>query len=109
MAEATPIYRVIFNQGNKVYEIYARNLYQSDMYGFIEIEDLVFDERSQMIVDPAEERLKNEFNGVGRSFIPMHSVVRIDEVEKEGSCKISDGDGNNVAVFPFSKKPETSD
>ena len=31
------------------------------MYGFIEIEAFVFGERSQMIVDPAEERLKNEF------------------------------------------------
>ena len=36
-----------------------------------------------MIVDPSEEKLKNEFSSVKRSYIPMHSLVRIDEVEKE--------------------------
>ena len=55
-----------------------------------------------MIVDPAEEKLKNEFSAVKRSFIPMQSVVRIDEVEKEGACKISEApQGGNVSPFPF--------
>ncbi len=40
-----------------------------------------------MIVDPSEEKLKNEFSEVKRSFIPMQSIVRIDEVEKEGQEK----------------------
>ena len=52
---------MIFLNQNQVYEVYAKHVYQSDMYGFIEIEAFVFGERSQMIVDPAEERLKNEY------------------------------------------------
>ena len=52
---------------------------------FLEVEQFIFGERSQMIVDPAEEKLKNEFSSIKRSFIPMQSVVRIDEVEKEGA------------------------
>jgi hypothetical protein len=100
---AQPIYKVIFRQEGNIYEVYARQIFQSDMWGFIEIEEFLFGERSQILVDPSEERLKNEFGGVKRSYIPMHSVIRIDEVEKEGSAKISDaasGD-TNISAFPM--------
>ncbi len=100
---AEPIYKVIFLNQNQVYEVYAKHVYQSDMYGFIEIEEFVFGERSQMIVDPSEERLKNEFASVARSYIPIHSLVRIDEVEKEGVSKISDYKGENVTQLNLSK------
>lgn len=97
-----PIYKVIFFNQGQVYELYARHVYQSDLMGFLEIEEFVFGERSQLIVDPAEERLKNEFSSITRSFIPMHAIVRIDEVEKEGACKITEAKGgSNVMPFPF--------
>jgi hypothetical protein len=70
----------------------------------------VFNERSQVLVDPSEERLKTEFTGVRRSFIPMQAVIRIDEVEKSGVSKISNGD--NVSPFPMSLvgvKPKSKD
>ena len=104
MAVSSPIYKVIFFNQNKVYELYARAIYQSEMYGFIEIEDFVFGELSQLIVDPSEEKLKTEFSGVSRSYIPMHSIIRIDEVEKEGTGKIVDapeGSNSNVSAFPL--------
>jgi hypothetical protein len=98
-----PIYKVIFQNQNRVYEVYARQIFQSDMWGFIEIEEFVFGERSQLLVDPAEEKLKTEFQGVKRSYLPMHSIIRIDEVEKEGAAKISDSTGSegNVSAFPM--------
>lgn len=107
----TPIYKVIFHNQDKVYELYARAIYQSEMYGFIEVEEFVFGELSQMIVDPSEEKLKTEFGGVSRSYIPMHSIIRIDEVEKAGEVKIVDGakGAGNVAAFPMSGRPVTSD
>jgi hypothetical protein len=98
-----PIYKVIFQSQNQVYEIYARQFYNSDVWGFIEVEEYVFGERSQLVVDPSEEKLKNEFAGVKRSYIPMHAIIRIDEVEKQGTGKISDstaGSGN-VSHFPL--------
>ncbi len=98
--EAKSVYRILFLNQGQVYEIYARELYQSDLYGFVEIEELLFGEKSQLVVDPGEERLKNEFAGVPRSYIPVHSIIRIDEVEKEGIAKIRDASGNNVAQFP---------
>ena len=96
-----PIYKVIFFNQGQVYELYARNVYQSDLMGFLEVEEFIFGERTQVIVDPAEEKLKNEFATIKRSFIPIHAVVRIDEVEKEGSCKITEVKGGNVTALPF--------
>jgi len=95
------LYKVIFmNQGN-VYEIYARSVGQGSLFGFVEIEELVFGERSTIVVDPSEERLKTEFETVKRTYIPMHSIIRIDEVEKQGASKISSIDGGNVSPFPM--------
>ncbi|MFQ5469847.1 MAG: DUF1820 family protein [Gammaproteobacteria bacterium] len=96
------IYKVIFVNENKVYEIYAREIYQGELYGFVEVEELIFGEKTSVVVDPAEERLKTEFNGVKRTYIPMHAIIRIDEVEKEGTGKIKavPGKGDNVSPFP---------
>ncbi|WP_370979755.1 DUF1820 family protein [Agaribacterium sp. ZY112] len=98
-----PTYKVVFYNQNQVFEVYCRAIYQSEMYGFIEIEEFVFGERAQLVVDPGEEKLKNEFSGVKRSYIPLHSIVRIDEVEKEGQVKVTDvkGGGNSVTPFPM--------
>lgn len=95
-------YRIVFHNQGKLYELYARHVSHGEMYGFIEVGDIIFGERTEVIVDPSEERLKSEFAGVKRTFVPIHAVVRIDEVEKEGPNKIHavDEGGTNVAAFP---------
>ena len=95
------IYRVLFQNHGQIYEVYARNIYQSELYGFVEIEDYTFGNKSQLVIDPSEEKLRNEFEGVQRSFVPMHAIVRIDEVEKEGVPKITSSDGSTVTPFPM--------
>jgi len=99
MASRQEIYRITFLNKGKVYEIFARQVYQSELYGFIEVEEFLFDERSQVLVDPNEEKLKLEFQDVKRSFIPLQAIMRIDEVEKTGVAKISNGD--NIMPFPM--------
>ena len=95
------IYKVCFVSQDTSYEIYARSVGESDMFGFLEVEEFVFGETTQLLVDPSEERLKNEFSSVKRTFIPMHSILRIDEVEKEGISKaIQSGDKGNISTFP---------
>jgi hypothetical protein len=103
----TRIYRVIFTNQGQVYEIYAAHVSQGEMFGFIEVEQILFGERSQLIVDSSEERLKTEFAGVKRVFISMHAVVRIDEVEKRGSARISAAEGGSgvVKAFPMPVPP----
>jgi hypothetical protein len=95
------LYKISFVNQGKVYEVYARSVAQGTLFGFIEVEKLVFGERSTVVLDPSEERIKAEFDGVRRTYLPMHSVLRIDEVEKEGISKISKAEGGNVAQFPM--------
>ena len=100
-AAKSPIYKVMFMNQGKVYELYARHVYSSDMPGFINIEDFVFGERSGLLIDPSEEKLKNEFGGVKRSFVPIYSVIRVDEVVEAGESRILAAEGGgNVAAFP---------
>ncbi len=100
------IFRISFINQSKVYEIYAEAVRQGDLYGFIEIEGIIFGETSSVVIDPSEEKLKAEFGGVSRTIVPMHSVIRIDEVEKRGQNKIIELDANaNVTPFPASFMP----
>ena len=83
-------------QLGEIYEIFAKQIYQSDMYGFIEVEEYIFDQNSKIVVDTSEEKLKNEFKGVQRSYIPVSCIMRIDEVDKKGTAKITSNDSAKV-------------
>ena len=107
MSEAK-IYRISFYNQGDIYELHAREIHQGNMYAFLEIEDIIFGERSAIVVDPAEEKLKSEFAGVKRTYIPLQAVIRIDEVEREGSNKIIPAEGNHGKVMPFPAPPSHS-
>jgi hypothetical protein len=95
------VFRICFINQAKVYEIFARRVRQGDLYGFVEVQEILFEDSSSVLVDPASERLKAEFKGVERTLIPIHSVIRIDEVEREGPGKIHDlPERSNVTPFP---------
>jgi hypothetical protein len=103
------IYKVAFVNRDQVYEIYAKSVYQGDLYGFVIIEDIVFGEKSAIVVDPGEEKLRAEFEGVKRSFIPMHEIIRIDQVERQGVAKVildkhSSAHGRNVSSLYVPEK-----
>lgn len=111
MTDRNTIYRIIFLNQNEIYELYARYVGQSDMLGFIEIEELVFGEKSELVIDPTEERLRAEYAGVQRTYVPLHAIIRIDEVEKRGNSRIRPlaGDSAKVAPFPLSSLPKRTD
>jgi hypothetical protein len=96
-------YKVVFHSQGKLYEVYARAVRPSELYGFVEVEKLVFGERTTVLVDPGEEHLKNEFRGVTRTHLPIHAIVRIDEVEHEGQARVTavPGGGDNITSFPI--------
>jgi hypothetical protein len=98
---AQPIYKIIFMNQGKVFEIYARSVSHGSLFGFVEVEKLVFGARSTVVVDPSEERIQSEFSSVTRTYLPLHSIIRIDEVEKQGISKVTTAEGSNVAQFPM--------
>jgi len=98
---ADAMFKVMFLNQGKVYEIYAKSVSHGNLFGFVEVEKLVFGARSSVVVDPSEERIQTEFSGVKRTYIPMHSIIRIDEVEEQGVSKVTSVEGGNVAQFPM--------
>jgi hypothetical protein len=95
------IYKVVFQAQGQVVELYARLVTQSGIFGFIEIEDLLFGQRSELVVDPSEEALRSEYGAAKRLHLPLHSILRIEEVEKEGSARVRQGKEESGLVTPF--------
>lgn len=98
------IYKIQFFNQEEVYELYAKSIAESDIFGFLEVQEFLFGEHTSLVVDTAEERLKLEFSEVKQSYIPMHAIIRIDVVCKQGVSKIMDKPSGKVAAFPFINK-----
>lgn len=98
---AKPLYKVTFLNAGKVYELYARQVSSGALWGFTEIRDLVFDVHAGVVVDPTEERLRDEFGGTSALHLPMHAIVRIEEVERKGTSAIRDAATGEKVVTPF--------
>lgn len=94
------LYRISFLNQGQVYELYAGRVESGTLPGFVEISDLRFGEQSVVVIDPSEEKLKTEFEGVETVHVPFHSVIRIDEVDRSGVSKIRDVEGD-ATVTPF--------
>lgn len=98
---AKPLYKVTFLNHGKVYTLYARRVSSGALWGFTEVGDLVFDVHEGVVVDPTEERLRDEFGGTRVLHLPMQSIVRIEEVEKKGQSAIRDAATGEAVVTPF--------
>jgi hypothetical protein len=95
------IYRISFRNEGEVYQVYCKQVSQGSLFGFVEIEGFLFGEKSTLVVDPSEEKLKHEFAGVGRAYVPLHAVIRIDEVEQRGTSSVrAVSDAGKVTPLP---------
>lgn len=102
MAEK-PLYKIIFLNHGKVYELYSEGVTSSGLWGFVEVSELVFEKGDGLVVDPTEEKMRQEFEGAKVLHLPIQSVLRIEEVDKRGQCMIRDRkSGEKVTPFPIS-------
>ena len=95
------LYKVTFLNHGRIYELYAQRVSSGSLWGFTEVADLVFDVHDGLVVDPTEERLREEFAGTRVLHLPMQSIVRIEEVEKKGQSAIRDAATGEKVVTPF--------
>ncbi len=95
------LYKVTFLNHGKVYELYARRVVSSGLWGFTEVGELVFDVHDGLLVDPSEERLREEFGNTRALHLPMQSVIRIEEVERKGQSAVRDAETGEKVVTPF--------
>ncbi len=95
------LYKVSFLNAGKLYELFAREVRASELWGFTEVSDLVFEAES-LVVDPTEERLRDEFRDTKSLHLPMQCIVRVEEVIKRGTAAIRDGaTGDKIMPFPL--------
>lgn len=95
------LYKVTFLNAGKIYELYAKRVESSSLWGFTEVAELVFDVGEALVVDPTEERLKAEFADTHVLHLPMQSIVRVEEVERRGQLSIRDSTTGEKVVTPF--------
>ncbi|MGE4317947.1 MAG: DUF1820 family protein [Deferribacterales bacterium] len=75
------LYKIIFiDEDKKTQTLHASYVNPSSFLGLIEISDIVFIDKSEIIISPDDGKLKENFKNVERSFIPLNYIVRIDEI-----------------------------
>lgn len=96
------LYKIIFLNNGKVYELFSEGVTSSGLWGFIEVSGLVFDTAEGLVVDPTEEKMREEFKDARVLHLPIQSVLRVEEVEQRGQCLIRDREsGEKVTPFPI--------
>jgi hypothetical protein len=96
------LYKVTFLSRGKTLELYARQVASSALWGFTEVGELVFEQGEGVVVDPTEEKLRDEFENTRVLHLPMQCIVRIEEVEKRGPLAIRDAaSGEKIMPFPI--------
>ena len=96
-------FRVTFLNHGKVYEIYCDGVVSSGLWGFVEVSGLKLGDPDAVVIDPVDERLRDEFGDVEVLHVPMHSVLRVEQVKKVGQARIRDREsGEKVTPFPMS-------
>lgn len=102
MAKPEKLFRIAFLNHGKVYELFCSAVCSSDLLGFVEVSGLIFGEKNSLVVDPTEEKMRDEFDGVEVLHLPIHSVLRVEQVKKRGQAVIRDREsGEKVTPFPL--------
>lgn len=100
------LYKVTFLSQGKTYELYARHVASSALWGFTEVGELEFETPAEgRVIDPTEERLRDEFRDTTMLHLPIQSILRIEEVARRGALAIRDAVSGEKVVTPFPMGP----
>ena len=98
------LYRIAFLNHGKVYELFCTGVCTSGLLGFLEVSGLELGDKDSLVVDPTEEKMRDEFDGVEVLHLPLHSVLRVEQVKKKGQLVIRERE-NGEKVTPFPVQP----
>ena len=94
------IYKVVFINQGKVYEVFARQVYQAEMYGFVVVEELIFGERSTVVVDPGEELYTGQV--IGENSRPEDLLMNVTKGKKLTNIRAATAD-DKIFITPATK------
>jgi hypothetical protein len=101
------LYKVTFISQGKTLELYARHVGSSDLWGFTEVGDIAFEAQGEgVVIDPTEERLREEFKNTRVLHLPIQCIVRVEEVERREPLVIRDAASGERVVTPFPITPQ---
>lgn len=97
------LYKITFLSQGKSIQLHAQHVASSALWGFTEVGELVFEAPGEgLVVDPTEERLREEFKDTTVLHLPIQSIVRVEEVERRGTLAIRDAaSGDKITPFPM--------
>jgi hypothetical protein len=90
-----PIYRIIFTHLEETQEIYAQYISEETLVGFIEADTLLELDQTTLAVNPKE---------VKRCYIPLHNIIRIDEIFWQTGAEVKDNIRHLPHAFKKSRK-----
>jgi hypothetical protein len=103
------LYKVTFLSQGKALELYAHHVGSSGLWGFTEVGEIVFDRNAEgLVIDPTEEKLREEFANTRVLHLPIQCIVRVEEVEKRVPLAIRDAASGERVVMPFPVAPPRS-
>jgi|GEM_PF-3381178 len=80
------VYRTVFTHLDQVYTLYSQGISEETLVGFIEVDgilsmaqDIVMSTENQ----EAHEVFRQQLQSIKRTYVPMHAVVRIDEMTRK--------------------------
>jgi hypothetical protein len=102
------MFKVTFHNQGKVYELFCEAVEGSGLsYGFMALSKLSFADNT-VVIDPTEERMREEFADVEVLHLPNHAVIRVEQVKQRGACVIRDREsGEKVMPFPMDRPRRT--
>ncbi len=78
-----PLYRLHFKWKEKDIVLKARSLDMTHPY-FVSIKDLILPEINPLIINPAADELRKDFEETNHIMIPFQTVSLIEELEEQG-------------------------
>ena len=101
MSDKNPVYRVHFQTENRSYSLLTRSVRESELFGFIEISEIIFEDINRLIISPEDEALRKEFAKVESISIPHQYLRRID--------RLSDSDDVGVSYLKIAENKKKTD
>ncbi|MCA1926980.1 MAG: DUF1820 family protein [Calditerrivibrio sp.] len=74
-------YKIQFYDSKKeIFTLKAKSASPTSFLGLIEISEIIHKEESSILITPEDDKSRIEFKNVNKTYIPIGSIIRIDEI-----------------------------